>query len=170
VVNKFRNYDINDGLQSNEFNAGAFYKTSENELLFGGINGFNIIEPDKIPFNSFKPFVNITNIKSDDSIYTVFPYTKQLKRLKLANNQNNLAFEFASSDYVNTPKNLFEYRLEGYEKNWTRTNRNYVSYSKLPPGNYTFYVRASNNDGIWSDQPASFSFRIKTIDLANLVV
>jgi ligand-binding sensor domain-containing protein len=163
VVNKFRNYDINDGLQSNEFNAGAFYKTSENVLLFGGINGFNIIEPDKIPFNSFKPFVNITNIKSDDSIYTVFPYTKQLKRLKLANNQNNLAFEFASSDYVNTPKNLFEYRLEGYEKNWTRTNRNYVSYSKLPPGNYTFYVRASNNDGIWSDQPASFSFRIKPL-------
>lgn len=160
-LKQFRNYDINDGLQSNEFNGGAFYKTKNNELLFGGINGFNIIEPSQIPFNSFKPYVNITNIKTDDSTYNLYPYTIQPERIYLANDENNLAFEFASSDYVNTPKNIFEYRLEGYEKNWTRTNRNYVSYAQLPPGNYTFYVRTSNNDGVWSDQPASFSFRIR---------
>ncbi len=161
ILKQFRNYDINDGLQSNEFNSGAFYKTKNNELLFGGINGFNIIEPDKIPFNSYKPIVNITNIKTNKNIYNLFPYSSQKKRFSFSNNQNNVAFEFASSDYVNTPKNIFEYRLEGYEKNWTQTNRNYVSYAQLPPGNYIFYVRASNNDGVWSEQPASFSFRIR---------
>jgi len=160
TTKQFRNYDINDGLQSNEFNSCAFYKTKNNELLFGGINGFNIIEPDKIPFNAFKPFVNITTIKTDDSTYYSYQYTTQDKRVKLSSKQNNISFEFASSDYANTPKNRFEYKLEGYSNNWTRTNRNYVSYTKLPPGNYIFYVRASNNDGVWSTTTAAFSFRV----------
>ena len=161
TLKQFRNYDINDGLQSNEFNSGAFYKTQNNELLFGGINGFNIIEPEKIPFNAYKPIVNITNIKTDDNTYNLSQYTQQKKRLRFSNQENNISFEFASSDFANTPKNMFEYKLDGYEKNWTRTNRNFVSYTKLPPGNYIFYVRASNNDGVWSPQPASFSFRIR---------
>ncbi|MDB5228413.1 MAG: signal transduction histidine kinase, partial [Bacteroidota bacterium] len=161
TIKQFRNYDINDGLQSNEFNSGAYLKTKNNELLFGGINGFNIIDPDMIPYNSFKPLVNITEIKTDDKSYNLFPYTKQTKRMKLSNSENNVSFEFASSDYSNIPKNAFEYKLEGYDKNWTRTNRNFVSYTKLPPGNYIFNVRASNNDGVWSDQVASFDFRIR---------
>jgi ligand-binding sensor domain-containing protein len=160
-IRQFRNYDVNDGLQSNEFNAGAYFKTRNNELLFGGINGFNIIEPSKIPFNSFKPLANITSIKTDDSTYNFNPYTRQLKRIKFANQDNNLSFEFSSSDYANTPKNMFQYKLDGYDKNWVKTNRNFASYTRLPPGNYTFFVRASNNDGIWSDAAASFTFRIK---------
>ncbi len=162
-LKKFRNYDINDGLQSNEFNSGAYYKTSNNELLFGGINGFNIISPDNIPFNQYKPLVNITNIKTDNISYSFSPYSKNPKKASFANQQNNISFEFASSDYANTPKNNYEYKLEGYDKRWTRTYRNYAAYTKLPPGNYIFYVRASNNDGIWSDQPASFSFYIKPL-------
>ncbi len=161
VLKQFRNYDINDGLQSNEFNSGAFYKTPNNELLFGGNNGFNIIEPNNIPINYTKPIANIINIKTDKNTYNTTQYTQQTKKVRFANQENNISFEFASSDFANTPKNLFEYRLDGYDKNWTSTNRNFVSYTKLPPGNYTFYVRASNNDGIWSEQPASFAFRIR---------
>ncbi len=157
----FRNYDVNDGLQSNEFNDGAYYKTKSDELLFGGINGFNIIDPDKIPFNSFKPTVNITSIKSGDTSLEIITYLPQKKQIYFSNAQNNLSFEFASSDYVNTPKNTFEYKLEGYEKKWMRTNRNFVSYTQLPPGNYIFYVRASNNDGVWAESPAAFKFRIR---------
>ncbi len=163
TIKQFRNYDINDGLQSNEFTTGAFFKTKNNELLFGGVNGFNIIEPNEIPFNSYNPFVNITNIKTDDKVFNLFQYTKQQNRILFSNSQNNVSFEFASSDYVNTPKNIFEYKLEGYEKNWISTNRNYVSYTKLPPGNYTFYVRSSNNDYVWSVNPAAFSFRIRPL-------
>ena len=157
----FRNYDINDGLQSNEFNNGACYKTTNNELLFGGIDGFNIINPDKIPFNKYKPIANITSIKTDENTFNSQSYTTLKNRTIFKNQQNNISFEFTSSDYVNTPKNMFEYKLKGYEKNWTRTSRNYTAYAQLPPGNYTFYVRVSNNDGVWSDVPASFSFRIR---------
>ena len=44
----FKNYDSNDGLQSNEFNAGAFFRSSSGEMFFGGINGFNRFFPKKI--------------------------------------------------------------------------------------------------------------------------
>lgn len=158
---RFRNYDINDGLQSNEFNVGAYHKTQSNELLFGGINGFNIIEPDKIPFNAYKPAAIITSVKVNEQYFDFMEYQPLSERIRLQNKQNNIAFEFASSDYANTPKNRFEYKLDGYDKDWTNTERNYASYAQLPPGNYTFYVRASNNDGVWSSAPAAFTFRIR---------
>lgn len=161
ILKQFRSYDVNDGLQSNEFNSGAYHKTNDGKLLFGGINGFNIIEPAQIPFNNNKPFTNIINIKTDFNNYNSTQYAQQKNKIKFANNENSISFEFASSDYANTLKNNFEYKLDGYDNNWSRTNRNFASYNKLPPGNYTFYVRASNNDGIWSEQPASFSFRIR---------
>ena len=161
TLKQFRNYDVNDGLQSNEFNGGSYLKTGKNDLLFGGMNGFNIVEPDKIPFNSFKPTANITSIRIDNQQLDYEAYRTQAKRIKLENKQNNISFEFISCDFSNTPKNRFEFRLDGYDKNWTQTARNYVSYTKLPPGNYIFYVRSSNNDGVWSSNTASFSFRIK---------
>ncbi|MCB0508929.1 MAG: two-component regulator propeller domain-containing protein [Chitinophagales bacterium] len=163
VLKKFRKYDVNDGLQSNEFNAGAYYKTLDGKLLFGGINGLNIIDPIKVPFNAFKPITNIINIKTDVNNYTAFQYIQQEKKKVFQNSENTISFEFASSDYANTPKNNFEYKLEGYNNEWTSTKRNFITYTKLPPGNYTFYVRASNNDGIWSEHPASFKFRIKPL-------
>ncbi|MFN8283286.1 MAG: two-component regulator propeller domain-containing protein [Chitinophagales bacterium] len=160
---KIRTYDINDGLQSNEFNTGAFFKTKNNILLFGGINGFNIIDPTSIPYNNYKPTVNITSIKVDETKFDYQNYGSYDKRIKFPNNKNNIEFQFASSDYANTPKNNFEYKLDGYDKNWIRTNRNFASYPKLPHGNYIFYVRASNNDGVFSSEPATFSFRIKPL-------
>lgn len=162
-INKIRTYDINDGLQSNEFNVGAFFKTKNNELLFGGINGFNIIDPTNIPYNNYKPSVNITSITVDGTKFDYQNYSDYKKKVRFPNNQNNIEFQFASSDYANTPKNLFEYRLDGYDKNWIRTNRNFAAYPKLPYGNYIFYVRASNNDGIFSSDAATYSFRIKPL-------
>ena len=162
-TNKIRSYDVNDGLQSNEFNNGAFLKTKNNELLFGGINGFNIIDPTNIPYNNYKPTVNITSISIDETKFDYHNYTAYNNKVKLSNNQNNIEFEFASSDFANTPKNLFEYKLDGYDKNWIRTNRNFASYPKLPHGNYIFYVRASNNDGVFSSEAAVFPFRIKPL-------
>jgi sensor histidine kinase YesM len=159
--NKIRSYDINDGLQSNEFNSGAYFKTRNNELLFGGINGFNIINPKYIPFNNYKPNVNISSIRVDDFPYRIMNYQTPKNQIKFKNNQNNFEFEFTSSDYANIAKNTFEYKLDGFDKSWTKTNRRYATYPKLPHGNYTFYVRASNNDGIYSTNAASFSFRIK---------
>ena len=162
IEKTFRNFDINDGLQSNEFNSGAYFKSHNNLLYFGGNNGYNIIELDNIPYNTTTPTTNIINIKSDNNTYNLQQYTNQTKKQVIDNYQNNISFEFASSDYSNTPKNKFEYKLEGYDKNWSSSNgRNFVAYNRLPPGKYTFYVRASNNDGVWSKAPASFYFKIK---------
>ncbi len=161
TTHKIRNFDVNDGLQSNEFNSGAFYKTKNNDLLFGGINGFNIIQPNNIPFNNFRPSVNISSVRVNDFPFHIPNYQLTDKPIKFDNNQNTFEFEFSSGDYANVAKNTFEYKLNGFDKTWIKTNRHYASYPKLPHGNYTFYVRAGNNDGIYSSSAAQFHFIIK---------
>ncbi len=65
----FRNYNIRDGLQSNEFNTGAYYRSKTGEMFFGGINGLNYFSPDAIKDNSHKPDIVLTNLKIHESIY-----------------------------------------------------------------------------------------------------
>ncbi len=78
-------------------------------------------------------------------------------------NQRSLTFEFAGIGFGNTDKVRYQYKLEGLETNWSAiTSRNYISYIKIPPGKYTFKVRARNQDGKWSVVPASASFIIST--------
>lgn len=161
ISKTFKNYDVNDGLQSNEFNGGAFLKTYDDEIYFGGVNGFNIIQANEVPFNAYKPSSNIISVKANDVPVDFDRYSQHPKRVKFSNDQDNIEFEFSSSDYANPPKNMFQYKLEGYDKNWTTSNRNYVKYAKLPHGNYTLLVRASNNDAVWSDNISRFEFRIK---------
>lgn len=107
----------------------------------------NIILP--VPFNLSKEIP--ANQSSGEKIFD-FNY-----------NQRSLTFEFAGIGFGNTNKVKYQYKLEGLEANWSAiTSRNYVSYIKIPPGEYTFKVRARNQDGKWSAVPASASFIIST--------
>ena len=64
----FRNYNINDGLQSNEFNTGAYYRGQKGELFFGGIKGLNYFYPNEIKDNPFVPKIVLTNLKLEDKV------------------------------------------------------------------------------------------------------
>lgn len=65
-------------------------------------------------------------------------------------------------DYTDPAKNKFRYKLEGYDNDWSApTNIRYVSYTQLPGGDYTFKVKAANNDGIWNDKP--FELKITVV-------
>lgn len=147
-----RTYFAIDGLQSDEFNQNAFFKNSKGEMFFGGVNGFNHFVPEKIVDNSYIPPVFITSFKIfgkekyfDTSIF----YTKHIE---LTYRENFISFEFAALDYLLPEKNLYSYKMEGLEENWSEpSTRNYISYSDLAGGEYTFMVRASNNDGVWND-------------------
>src|SRR5690606_23227672 len=74
------------------------------------------------------------------------------KHIELTYRENFISFEFAALDYLLPEKNLYSYKMEGLEENWSEpSTRNYISYSDLAGGEYTFMVRASNNDGVWND-------------------
>ncbi len=162
IKNTFQNYNVNDGLQSNEFNSGAFHKGFSGTFYFGGINGFNWFRKigGNTISNQYKPKVAITSISIDDQPFLKNETFLKTKRITLPFNQNKLSFTFAALDFTRPKANKIHYKLEGWDKEWVTTYSKSVNYPNLPPGDYTFKIQASNADGLWSD-PEKIYINIK---------
>ena len=158
-----RNFDYKDGLQSNEFNRGAYCRTRDGCLFFGGVNGFNYFYPREILKNTTRPQVVITGLKIRNQPVPVraegSPLSKSIyltEKLTLAFKENFISFEFASMDFTDPEKNLYRYKLEGFDKDWINSGNTYsANYTNLDPGTYTFKVKGSNNDDFWNEQGTS---------------
>lgn len=155
----FTNFKLADGLQSMEFNQGAACKGPGGEMYFGGINGFNVFHPAAVRANPYPPPVVITNILlfnkelpiGADSPLAQAPPVAQT--IHLDYRQDFLTFEFAALHYSAPQENQYAYLLEGFDQDWNFVgNRRFANYPGLPPGDYTFRVRGSNSDGVWSEQ------------------
>ncbi len=147
---KSRNYDVRDGLQSNEFNAGAHFQNAHGEMFFGGVNGFNSFFPDQIQDNPSVPPVVITGFskfnKSQRGSLT------NGMRIPLAYDDNFISFDFATLDYTAPRKNQYAYKMEGLDPDWVVAGtRRHADYPNLRPGEYVFRVQGSNNDGVWNE-------------------
>ncbi len=151
---RFKNYSVKDGLQSNEFNTGAFYKDENGMLYFGGVNGINIIDPDKIIINNNAPKIAINQINLLDEPYVVDTSYNEIQQLNLQYNQNTLSFDFSALEFTNPSLNTYKYILSGYDKQWIQSGtKHFARYSNLPPGTYGFMILAANADGAWSQEP-----------------
>ncbi len=166
-----KNYRAGDGLQSDEFNGGAYFKNKRGELFFGGINGFNVFFPTRIKRNRHIPPIVLTDFKllnrsvplavnvqlepgepNRNRIRTLQRPISELKELVLYYNENFFTFEFAALDYTDPRNNRYTYRLEGMEQDWINCgagNRR-ANYTNIDPGEYTFRVKGGNNDAVWN--------------------
>ncbi|MBL0357160.1 MAG: hypothetical protein IPP72_09860 [Chitinophagaceae bacterium] len=142
-----------DGLQSNEYNTYSFYKTAGGEILFGGINGLNGFYPSVLkPFNAVPKLV-LSSIQLNDTVYNPLVNYSALKELNVDYKQNTLGFQFTVIDYVNAAAAHISYMLEGYDKGWVNaTNKSFIRYVNLPPGNYTLKLKAFNADGVMAEK------------------
>lgn len=150
---QLRNYDESDGLQSNEFNQGAFYFSKKTGIMyFGGINGVNYFKPSEIRDNSYLPPIAITNFKKLNNSVNLLPFINNEKVVELDYRDYFFSFEFAALDYTNPVKNQYQYKLEGFDKEWVSIgNRRFITFTNIDPGNYTLLVRATNNDGVLNE-------------------
>lgn len=150
----FRNFNELDGLQY-KYNNAAVAIQGNNILVFGGVNGLSIFNPDEIIYNTNKPAVVITSFKLFDKEYKLDSLISLKKYIELNYDQNFLSFEFSGLNYVFPDKNTYAYILEGSDKDWVNAgNRRYVAYTNLDHGTYRFRVKAANNDGIWNEEGA----------------
>lgn len=158
----FRNYDVSDGLQSNEFNQGAAYKNKRGEMFFGGVNGFNVFHPDSIKDNAYIPPVVITSFKKFNEEFSLPTAVTDTKELELSYRDYFFSFEFAALDFTAPLKNRYAYKMEGFDKDWNYTDakRRFATYTNLNPGEYIFKVKGSNNDGIWNEEGSSLKITI----------
>ncbi len=158
---KFRNYGIEDGLQSYEFNTGAFFKDDKGYLFFGGINGLNYFHPDSVYDNYIKPKTAIVGIKKFDIPFEPGEDVSSLKELKLDYETTVFSIQFSALEFTNPQKNIFAYRMLGFENKWNFAGRKREArYTNLDPGEYIFEVKAANNDGVWNEIPARLKITI----------
>jgi ligand-binding sensor domain-containing protein len=157
----FVNYDTKDGVQGNEFNAGAYLKNKPGEMYFGGMNGFNVFHPSEITVNKFPPRMVFTGFKVLNALQSVELEDSEIIRLHY--NENFFSIEFSALDFTNPPKNLYRYKLEKYDNDWVLANASQrrADYRKVDPGTYRFIVTGSNNDGVWNETGLSLTIVIR---------
>jgi signal transduction histidine kinase/ligand-binding sensor domain-containing protein len=157
----FRNYDISDGLQSLEFNQGAYFKGKSGRMYFGGINGVNMFTPESITVDNRVPVLRITAFRIFDRAVPVIRGKGEEQTMVLSYDQNFFSFEFVALAFTAPEKNRYSYKLEGLDKDWISSGaRRYTSYTNLDAGEYVFRVRGANSDGVWNTGGTSMRIRV----------
>jgi len=171
VTMEFKNFTTSHGLQSKEFSYGAYENASDGTMYFGGINGFNAFKPEDINTSSNPPQVEITNFElfnkdvpigeTEDGRTLMTSNISYTSQIDLSHKDYVISFEFAALHYAYPAKNKYAYKLEGMEESWNYVdNRNFVSYTNVPPGEYTFKVKAANYDGVWNEEGTSLALTV----------
>ena len=157
------NYDKNDGIQDNEFSEHSSYSDSAGFLYFGGIHGVSKFAPKQIKYSNHTEPVNLKDIIVNGVNANNRRPINDSTPLSLSHDERNIKINFLSPNYAN-PKNCkYSYILEGFDKEWNFTTSNvyFAGYKNLPTGNYTFKIKASNEDGTWNSKYTSLNIEIQ---------
>ena len=168
----FQNYFVKDGLLSDQFYWSASYADNTGILYFGGINGLNYFSPEDIEVypNSFQPAFTELSIyntpvkvgeKYHSNVVLIKPI-EETKTLELSYKDAVFSIEFSALDYFLPEKIKYEYKMVGVDQDWVivPSTRRFANYTNLSGGEYLFQVKASNSDGVWSDQIAELKIII----------
>ena len=158
----FKNYYSEDGLQSDEFNQNAYAKdTKTGRMLFGGINGFNVFNPDSIKGNTYVPQIAFTNYiryntDHEEGKPIIEKGISDRDSISITYKDNIITLQFAALSYYNNSENQYKYKLVGFNENWIQLGNNHsVTFTNLSPGDYKLMIAGSNNDGVWNDKGKS---------------
>ncbi len=153
------NFNLNDGLQSDEFCDGAYYRNEQYDYIFmGGISGFNYFRPSDISMRNFVPAINIVDFNISNQKENIESYiskdNKNNYHLSLKWEQRFFSFDFIAIDYIDSKKCEYKYILEGFSQDWINNGTSpHSSFTNVPPGKYILKVMASNGDKIWNPHP-----------------
>ena len=159
----FRNFTSAHGLPSNVFNRPAALKTRRGEMVFGSTEGLTIFDPAKLLENTNPPPVVLTDFQLFNKPVEVGAENSPLEEaihiaeaLTLRHDQSVFSLSFAALNFHIPEMNQYAYKLVGFDKDWNEVGTlRSATYTNLDPGSYTFWVKASNNDGVWNEEGAS---------------
>lgn len=142
-------------IQSNEFNGRSCFKAKTGNMYFGGVNGFNVFNPDNVYISEFKPKIIFDNFEVNGS------NKKDISNTKFKYNENNIKISFFTNDYMNTKTTQYYYKLDGEEKKWNTTKNNSIVFANLNSGEYTLRIKAKSQHGVMGEESV-VKFTIKS--------
>ncbi|MBR1547238.1 MAG: helix-turn-helix domain-containing protein, partial [Prevotella sp.] len=158
------NYDVSDGLQSNEFNKGAVLRKADGSVLFGGLYGVNWVRQGNKDDQESLPRVMLTQLfVGEEEILTGHDYDgnviltsalNESREIELKNTQNTFTIKFAAGNYNQGERLQFKYWMEGLDNDWRNGDAllHGVRFRHLKSGTYTLHVKAVSADGGISNQ------------------
>ncbi|TCR13082.1 two component regulator with propeller domain [Sphingobacterium sp. JUb78] len=166
TTKSFTNYDQTDGLLNNEFSYSAAHKLSDGQLIFGGINGFDLFDPDKIQARKHIPSlalttIKINNIKLNDSTHQVQLNDKhQISQITLPYG-SSISIDYVALEFASPNKIKYRYMLEGWDKNWNDAGvSRSINYNNLYEGKYTLLINSTDTEGKWTKNIVPLTIRI----------
>ena len=163
---EIRNYTRRDGLVGVEFYMNAFSQSASGEMFFGGFSGINAFFPEGVTPNLHAPPVALTGLLVNNQPRALLCPADPAKpgygvQVKLSPTDQSLTMEFAATDYADSPRNRYVYKLEGFDTGWVdRGAAHQATYTNLDPGRYRFLVKGCNNEGLWTDRPLVMSLEV----------
>ncbi len=155
---KISAFTVQDGLQGMEYNSNACLKMRNGHIVFGGVDGFDEVDPARFKPSRFKPRINLTGAFIGAEHHPVLPVDG---RIRMQQSASTIRFEFAAMDFAAPRQNLFRHRLVGFDKGWIDDGtRHSATYTNLPAGHYRFEVLASNHSGRFGDTPLSVTLLV----------
>ncbi len=159
-----------EGVQGYEFNSNSYCKSPNGLFHFGGINGFNSFQPESIVDDPYRPNVVVTELLLFNQ--RVYPGPEMtglniprpihaIKELRFSHEDKFITFHFSALHFANPAKNSYAYQLEGFT-DWITTDASerLATFTNIPPGSYTFRVKASNKDGLWNEEGAAIKVTV----------
>ncbi len=171
LTESFRTYDVADGLQSNEFNAGALLRARDGSLYFGGVEGFNVFHPEQLRDDPVPPAVVLTELKLYnqpvpigqplDGRLLLAQAIGETTSLRLRYSDRVVTFEYVGLHSVCPQRISYAYKMEGFDRDWNYVGgRRFGTYTNLPPGKYRFRVKAANMDGVWNEEGVALAVEV----------
>lgn len=167
----FRNYDSSDGTVEGAYFDGAALRAQDGTMYFGGFKGYTSFLPGAVRDNSVPPPVAITDFQifnrsvqpgRGDYPNVLGQAIDHTSALTLDGGVSVFSLEFAALHYAAPQRNVFAYRLEGFDQDWviSDASKRFATYTNLDPGRYVFRVKGSNKDGLWNERGATLAITI----------
>ncbi|MCX6295201.1 MAG: triple tyrosine motif-containing protein [Bacteroidetes bacterium] len=167
---KIKHFGKEEGLKGVECNSNAQMQDDQGNLWFGTIKGATVYNPNYDKINHNEALTRITAIRlffqnadSDLNKFSKgFDNTTNLPvSLVLPYDKNHITFDFIGVCITNPNKVKYQFKLDGADEDWfPPTSKTEATYSSLPAGEYTFHLKAMNNDGLWNEKDVTFKFTI----------
>ena len=167
TTEKVTHYTYERGLQGYTFGGRVNYRGPSGKLYFGDNGGINIFDPEKIQINPHPPEMVFTRITLDgddlplEANQSLATLMNSGEAISIQPDISTLGFEFAALHFAGDNSNKYQFKLDGFDADWRDGRRvGQATYTNLSPGNYTFRIKGSNLDGVWSDGSAAITFRV----------